>query len=62
MRGAVARLAAAALTAGLLLGGAGPAVADDTRPSADPSAPTPTAPLPGGPPQGSAPGGVTVGG
>jgi D-alanyl-D-alanine carboxypeptidase len=62
MRGAGAGLAAAALTAGLLLGGAGPAVADDAWPTADPSAPTPTAPPPGGPPQGSAPGGTTVGG
>ena len=62
MRRAVARLAAAALAAGLLLGGAGPAVAEEARPTADPSAPTPTAPLPGGPPQGSGPGGVTVGG
>ena len=62
MRRAVARLAAAALAAGLMLGGAGPAVAEEARPTADPSAPTPTAPLPGGPPQGSGPGGVTVGG
>jgi D-alanyl-D-alanine carboxypeptidase len=62
MRRAGARLAAAMLAVGLLLGGAGPAVAEDARPTADPSAPTPTAPLAGGPPQGSGPGGVTVGG
>ena len=62
MRRAGARLAAAVLAVGLLLGGAGPAVAEDARPTADPSAPTPTAPLAGGPPQGSGPGGVTVGG
>ncbi len=62
MRRPVARLAAAVLATGLLLGGAGPAVAEDARPTADPSAPTPTAPPPGGPPQGSGPGGVTVGG
>jgi D-alanyl-D-alanine carboxypeptidase len=62
MRRPVARLAAAVLATGLLLGGAGPAAAEDARPTADPSAPTPTAPLPGGPPQGSGPGGVTVGG
>jgi D-alanyl-D-alanine carboxypeptidase len=62
MRPAAARLAAAALAAGLLLGGPGPALAEDARPTADPSAPTPTAPVPGGPPQGSGPGGVTVGG
>jgi D-alanyl-D-alanine carboxypeptidase len=62
MRRPVARLAAAVLATGLLLGGAGPAAAEDARPTADPSAPTPTAPPPGGPPQGSGPGGVTVGG
>ncbi|SDY31715.1 D-alanyl-D-alanine carboxypeptidase (penicillin-binding protein 5/6) [Geodermatophilus africanus] len=62
MRPAVARLAAAVLAAGLLLGGPGPALAEEARPTADPSAPTPTAPVPGGPPQGSGPGGVTVGG
>jgi D-alanyl-D-alanine carboxypeptidase len=62
MRRPGARLAAVVLAAGLLLGGAGPAVAEDARPTADPSGPTPTAPLAGGPPQGSGPGGVTVGG
>ncbi|WP_100499491.1 D-alanyl-D-alanine carboxypeptidase family protein [Geodermatophilus chilensis] len=62
MRRAAARLTAAVLATGLLLGGAGPALAEDARPTADPSAPTPTAPAPGGPPQGSGPGGVTVGG
>jgi D-alanyl-D-alanine carboxypeptidase (penicillin-binding protein 5/6) len=56
-------LAIAVLTAGLLLtGGAGAALAEDARPTADPAAPTPTAPDPGGPPQGTGPGGVTVGG
>ncbi|SHN82835.1 D-alanyl-D-alanine carboxypeptidase (penicillin-binding protein 5/6) [Geodermatophilus obscurus] len=50
------------LAAGLLLGSAGTALAEEARPTADPSAPTPTAPPPGGPPQGSGPGGVTVGG
>src|SRR5918998_2092197 len=62
MRPAAARLAAAGLAAGLLLGGPGPALAEEARPTADPSAPRPTAPVPGGPPQGSGPGGVTVGG
>ena len=62
MRPAAARLAAAVLAAGLLLGGPGPASAEEARPTADASAPTPTAPVPGGPPQGSGPGGVTVGG
>jgi D-alanyl-D-alanine carboxypeptidase len=62
MRRPGARLAAAVLATGLLVGGAGPAVAEDTRQTADPSAPTPTAPPPGGPAQGSGPGGVTVGG
>ena len=56
------RLAAAVLAVGLLFAGAGPALAEEARPTADPSAPTPTAPPPGGPPQGSGPGGVTVGG
>ncbi|WP_245177419.1 D-alanyl-D-alanine carboxypeptidase, partial [Geodermatophilus sp. DF01-2] len=55
-------VAGALLAAGLLLGGAGPALAEEVRPTADPSAPTPTAPLPGGPPQGSGPGDVPVGG
>ena len=62
MRPAAARLAAAVLAAGLLLGGPGPALAEEARPTADPSAPTPTAPVPGGPPQGRGPGGGTVGG
>jgi D-alanyl-D-alanine carboxypeptidase (penicillin-binding protein 5/6) len=62
MRRPVARLAAVVLATGLLVGGAGPAVAEGARPTADPSAPTPSAPPPGGPPQGSGPGGVTVGG
>jgi serine-type D-Ala-D-Ala carboxypeptidase (penicillin-binding protein 5/6) len=56
------RLTAAVLAVGLLFAGAGPALAEEARPTADPSAPTPTAPPPGGPPQGSGPGGVTVGG
>ncbi|MGY1635073.1 D-alanyl-D-alanine carboxypeptidase family protein [Geodermatophilus sp. SYSU D00742] len=53
---------AGVLTAGMLLAGAVPALAEEPRPTADLSAPTPTAPMPGGPPQGSGPGGVTVGG
>ncbi|MFW3169926.1 D-alanyl-D-alanine carboxypeptidase family protein [Geodermatophilus sp. CPCC 206100] len=62
-RTAAARLVITLLTAVLLaLAGAGPALAEDARPTADPAAPTPTAPDPGGPPQGSGPGGVTVGG
>jgi serine-type D-Ala-D-Ala carboxypeptidase (penicillin-binding protein 5/6) len=57
------RLGVALLAAGtLLLGTAGPAVAEVARPTVDPSAPTPTAPYPGPPPQGSAPDGSTVGG
>jgi len=56
------RLAAGLLAAGLLLGAAGPALADPGRPTVDPSAPTPTTPYPGLPPQGSAPDGSTVGG
>ncbi|HEX2072489.1 MAG TPA: serine hydrolase [Geodermatophilus sp.] len=60
---AAARLVPAALaTAVLLLGSAGPAVAEESRPTVDPSAPTPTAPYEGGPPQGSGPDGRTVGG
>jgi D-alanyl-D-alanine carboxypeptidase (penicillin-binding protein 5/6) len=62
MRPAAARLAAAVLAAALLLGGPAPALAEEARPTADPSAPTPTAPVPGGPPQGRGPGGGTVGG
>ncbi|MGK5172546.1 D-alanyl-D-alanine carboxypeptidase family protein [Geodermatophilus sp. CPCC 205761] len=62
-RTAAARLGTALLAAALLvLGGAGAALAEEARPTADLSAPTPTAPEPGGPPQGSGPGGVTVGG
>jgi len=58
-----ARLAAGALTAGLLLVGTAPAaLAEAPRPTVDPGAPTPTAPWPGPPPQGSAPDGSTVGG
>ncbi|WP_281283846.1 D-alanyl-D-alanine carboxypeptidase family protein [Modestobacter altitudinis] len=57
------RLTAAALVAAtLLLGVAGPALAEESRPTVDPSAPTPTVPWPGPPPQGSAPDGSTVGG
>jgi D-alanyl-D-alanine carboxypeptidase (penicillin-binding protein 5/6) len=57
------RLTAALLVSGLLLlGSAGPALAEAARPTVDPSAPTPTAPYPGQPPQGSAPDGHTVGG
>ncbi|TFV87835.1 serine hydrolase [Blastococcus sp. CT_GayMR16] len=58
-----ARLAAAALAAGLaVLVGVLPAAAEQPRPTVDPSAPTPTSPYPGRPPQGSAPDGRTVGG
>jgi len=57
------RRSAAGLVLGLvLLGSAGPALAEDARPTVDPSAPTPTAPYEGGPPQGHAPDGSTVGG
>jgi D-alanyl-D-alanine carboxypeptidase (penicillin-binding protein 5/6) len=57
------RLTAALLVTGtLLVGAAGPALAEGARPTVDPSAPTPTAPSPGPPPQGSAPDGSTVGG
>ena len=55
-------VAAALAAAVLLLGAAGPALAEVARPTVDPSAPTPTAPYPGLPPQGSAPDGSTVGG
>ncbi|MCZ2817043.1 D-alanyl-D-alanine carboxypeptidase family protein [Modestobacter sp. VKM Ac-2984] len=47
---------------GLLLAPAGPALAESSRPTVDPAAPTPTSPHPNGPPQGSAPDGSTVGG
>jgi serine-type D-Ala-D-Ala carboxypeptidase (penicillin-binding protein 5/6) len=57
-----ARLAAGALAAGLLLGAASPALAEEPRPTVDPAAPTPTSPSAGPPPQGSAPDGSTVGG
>jgi D-alanyl-D-alanine carboxypeptidase (penicillin-binding protein 5/6) len=58
-----ARLLAAALTVMVLvMGPAGPALAQDPRPTVDPSAPTPTSPSAGPPPQGSAPDGSTVGG
>ncbi|WP_116453309.1 D-alanyl-D-alanine carboxypeptidase family protein [Blastococcus litoris] len=58
-----ARWPVAALVAAVVaLPGAGPAAADDARPTVDPGAPTPTAPYVGGPPQGSAPDGRTVGG
>jgi D-alanyl-D-alanine carboxypeptidase (penicillin-binding protein 5/6) len=51
------------LAAGLVvLVSAGPAAAEQPRPTADPAAPTPTSPFPGRPPQGSAPDGRTVGG
>lgn len=46
----------------LLPGGAGAALAEESRPTVDPAAPTPTSPWPGRPPQGSAPDGSTVGG
>jgi D-alanyl-D-alanine carboxypeptidase (penicillin-binding protein 5/6) len=57
------RLTAVLLATGaLLLGAAVPALAEGTRPTVDPSAPTPSTPYPGPPPQGSAPDGSTVGG
>jgi D-alanyl-D-alanine carboxypeptidase (penicillin-binding protein 5/6) len=57
------RLAAALLATGILLvGPAGPALAEGAVPTVDPSAPTPTAPYPGLPPLGTAPDGSTVGG
>ena len=49
-------------TGALVLPGAAAAAADESRPTADPSAPTPTAPYAGLPPQGTAPDGSTVGG
>src|ERR1700710_183112 len=52
----VRRLGAVLAAGSLALGVAPPAMADSSRPTADPSAPTPTAPYPGGPPQGFAPG------
>ncbi|WP_369132788.1 D-alanyl-D-alanine carboxypeptidase family protein [Modestobacter sp. I12A-02662] len=57
------RRTAAGLAVGLvLLGTGGPALAEDARPTVDPSAPSPTAPYENGPPQGHAPDGSTVGG
>ncbi|MCW2534819.1 MAG: dacD, partial [Modestobacter sp.] len=46
----------------LVLGPAGPALAEGSRPTVDPAAPTPTSPSAGPPPQGTAPDGSTVGG
>ncbi|SEO69170.1 D-alanyl-D-alanine carboxypeptidase family protein [Trujillonella endophytica] len=61
--GAGRRLAGAVLAlAVVLIGGAGPGLAEPARPTVDRGAPTPTAPYPGRPPQGSAPNGGTVGG
>ena len=58
-----AALMAAALTVVVLVvGPAGPALAQAPRPTVAPSAPTPTSPSAGPPPQGSAPDGSTVGG
>jgi D-alanyl-D-alanine carboxypeptidase (penicillin-binding protein 5/6) len=57
------RLPATLLAAGLLaVLPSAPALAEDARPTVDPTAPTPTAPYAGRPPQGSAPDGRTVGG
>jgi D-alanyl-D-alanine carboxypeptidase (penicillin-binding protein 5/6) len=59
----VVRRTAAGVAVGLvLLGTAGPASAEEARPTVDPSAPSPTAPYENGPPQGHAPDGSTVGG
>ena len=57
-----ARVLAAVLVAGVLVLPGATAAADESRPTADLSAPTPTAPYAGLPPQGSAPDGSTVGG
>ncbi|MFD2090285.1 D-alanyl-D-alanine carboxypeptidase family protein [Blastococcus deserti] len=58
-----ARWATTALVGTVIaLSGASAALAEDARPTVDPSAPTPTAPYAGRPPQGSAPDGRTVGG
>ncbi|SDX50625.1 D-alanyl-D-alanine carboxypeptidase (penicillin-binding protein 5/6) [Modestobacter sp. DSM 44400] len=46
----------------LVLGPGGPALAESSRPTVDPVAPTPTSPSAGAPPQGTAPDGSTVGG
>jgi D-alanyl-D-alanine carboxypeptidase len=53
---------AALIATAIALPGAAPALAEDTRPTVDPTAPTPTAPYVGLPPQGFAPDGRTVGG
>ena len=50
------------ITGTLVVGTVAPALAEGSRPTADPSAPTPTAPIDGLPPQGTAPDGSTVGG
>jgi D-alanyl-D-alanine carboxypeptidase (penicillin-binding protein 5/6) len=68
LRGARGRVAAVVASVAALvvwvspLLGAAPALAEDARPTVDPTAPTPTAPYTGRPPQGSAPDGRTVGG
>jgi D-alanyl-D-alanine carboxypeptidase (penicillin-binding protein 5/6) len=62
-RRAGARLLPAVLVAVVVvLTGGGAALAENPRPTVDPSAPTPTSPYAGRPPQGEAPGGRTVGG
>ena len=53
---------AALIATAIALPGAAPALAEDARPTVDPTAPTPTAPYVGPPPQGFAPDGRTVGG
>jgi D-alanyl-D-alanine carboxypeptidase (penicillin-binding protein 5/6) len=55
-------LAAVLVTGALVLPGATAAADDESRPTADLSAPTPTAPYAGLPPLGTAPDGSTVGG
>jgi D-alanyl-D-alanine carboxypeptidase (penicillin-binding protein 5/6) len=56
------RVAVTAAALGAVLLGPVAALADESRPTADPAAPTPTSPYPGRPPQGEAPDGSTVGG
>jgi serine-type D-Ala-D-Ala carboxypeptidase (penicillin-binding protein 5/6) len=57
-----ARVLAAVLISGALVLPGATATAEESRPTADLSAPTPTAPYAGLPPQGTAPDGSTVGG
>jgi len=56
------RVAVSSAALAVVLLGPGAALAEESRPTADPAAPTPTSPYPGRPPQGEAPDGSTVGG